>query len=70
MSSAVIFFLMALVVGQSDAAAFTTLSEFKDAASCATAQAAVDGAIKAGGLAHVFCISSDDLQGLAKAAHR
>ena len=70
MVAATIFFLFALVNGQGNAAALTTLGLFKDQASCATAQAGVKAALKgAADATQVFCVSSDDLTGLSKAAH-
>jgi hypothetical protein len=69
MSASALFFLFAIVTGQSDAASLTTLGEFKDQATCTTAATAVETAVKTGtALAHVFCISSDDVTALAQAA--
>jgi hypothetical protein len=69
MAAATIFFLFAIVTGQQDAASLMTLGEFKDQASCTTAVTAVETAMKQGtGLAHVFCVSADDVTALAKAA--
>jgi hypothetical protein len=67
--AATLFFLFAIITGQQDAAALTTLGEFTDQATCQTAAQGVEAAMKDGtALAHVFCVSSDDVTPLAQAA--
>ena len=70
MSAATIYFLFALIAGAGESASFQTLGEFQDAKSCTAASAAIAAALSNGtSTAHVFCVSSDDVAPLAKAAH-
>ena len=68
-AAAVVYFLFAIIAGQSDAASLTTLGSFRDIASCEKAALAVKAALTGGTqLAPVFCASSADLAGISKAA--
>jgi hypothetical protein len=69
MSAATVFFLFAMLVGNADSASLTTLGQFADQPSCAAAQTAVQAALKDAQGPHLFCISSNDLSGISKAAH-
>jgi hypothetical protein len=69
MSTSAIYFLFVLIAGQGDSASFSTLANYPDRASCTTAATAIGTALKDGAeAAHVFCVSSDDVKGLAGAA--
>lgn|GEM_PF-3952626 len=69
MSAAAFFFLMALIPGQGDAAAFATLGVFHDQPACSKAQGKIVAALKdAQSPGKIFCVSSDDLAGLGAAA--
>jgi hypothetical protein len=69
-SAAVFYFLFAIVAGQGDTAALTTLGEFTDLKACAKAQATIEAALKtAQSATPVFCVSGEDLAPFAKAAH-
>ena len=71
MSAATVYFLFVLIAGQGDAASFSTLANYPDQASCTTAATAVTTALKGGGEpAHVFCVSGDDVKGLAGATRQ
>ena len=68
-AATVVYFLVAMFVGQDESATMTTLGRFDSAAACQTAETSVTAALSnSKGRAHVFCASSDDLAGLAKAA--
>ena len=70
MAAAAVYFLMAIMIGDGQAASFMTLGEYQDAKTCQTALTTVDGAL--GGspaTPHLFCVSSDDVSPLARAAH-
>jgi hypothetical protein len=71
MSTSAIYFLFVLIAGQGDAASFSTLANYPDKPSCTTAATAIGAALKDGAEAgHVFCVSSDDVKGLAGAARQ
>ncbi len=71
MSASAVFFLFMIVTGQGDSASLATLAEFKDQDSCSVAAKSVEAALKdATSVSHVFCVSSDDVTPLARAAHQ
>ena len=62
-AATVVYFLFAIVVGQTDAASLTALASFPDLAGCKSAASAVKAAMQGGTqLAPVFCVSSADLK--------
>ena len=69
MGAATVFFLFAMVAGPGDQAALTTLGRFSDEATCKAARVLVETGLKGGeGAAHIFCVDSESLGGLSRAA--
>ncbi len=58
-----------MIVGDGDSASLSTLGKYPDQATCATAQKGVTAALGEGQGTRVFCVSSDAMEGISKAAH-